>query len=121
MLDWINNHKKLKGIKVRFWALGLAAATLAGFGQDNHDQRQGWNGKQLFEYHCAQCHQETGEGAFLRGIPPVVYTTMTYRQLVDYIRGHGRSGDTRMPAYELMPKAQAEKIAIYVRRKLKAR
>lgn len=106
---------------MRSVALTMAAAVLVGCGQEDHDQRQGWSGQQLFEHHCAKCHQETGEGAFFRGIPPLTYTTMTYRELVDFISGHGRSEDTRMPVYESMPKAQAEKIAIYIRRKLKAR
>ncbi|MCB1772563.1 MAG: cytochrome c [Gammaproteobacteria bacterium] len=106
---------------LRFPATVFAVFLLAGCGEDGHDHPEISTGRELFEYHCGECHQETGEGAFLRGIPPVVYTTMTYRQLVAYIRGHGRAEDTRMPAYSSMPKAEAEKIAIYVRRKLKAR
>jgi mono/diheme cytochrome c family protein len=98
----------------------MVAFLLLGCGQDAHNHPELTTGKQLFEHHCGECHQASGEGAFLRGIPPVIYTTMTYRQLVDYIQGHGRPEDSRMPAYDSMPRDEAEKIAIYVRRKLKA-
>jgi mono/diheme cytochrome c family protein len=98
----------------------MAVFLLMGCGRDVHNHPELTTGKQLFEHHCAECHQESGEGAFLRGIPPVIYTAMTYRQLVGYIQGHGRPDGTRMPTYESMPREEAEKIAIYVRRRLKA-
>lgn len=103
-------------------AFSIALVVFAGCGHDDHHGHPGLTtGKQLFDHHCAQCHQETGEGAFLRGIPPLVYTTMTYRQLVGYVQGISRTDHGGMPAYPSMPKAEAEKIAIYVRRKLKSR
>jgi mono/diheme cytochrome c family protein len=102
-------------------AFSIVFAGLAGCGDGHHEHPELTTGKQLFDHHCAQCHQESGEGAFLRGIPPLIYTTMTYRQLVDYVQGLSRSDHGGMPTFPTMPKAEAEKIAIYVRRKLKPR
>lgn len=106
----------VRGIIVGLAVLGL----LTGCG-DEYDTPDLKTGKQLFDYHCAECHQQTGEGAFLRGVPPVRYTGLTYRELVKLIQGHDRHEGSRMESFEGMPKAQAEKIAIYVRRKLKAK
>lgn len=78
-------------------------------------------GEQLYGAHCAGCHRDTGDGSFLKGVPPVRYTAMSYRQMVAYIQGHRRSDGSRMPEFVDMPRAEAEKIAIYVRRQLKLR
>lgn len=101
----------------------LCGATLltACSGQDDHDHAQLKGGRQLYDYHCAPCHQISGEGAFLRGVPPVKFTTMTYQQLVDYIRGHGRAEGSQMPRFSTMPKAEAEAIAVYIRGQLNLR
>ena len=88
---------------------------------DDHDHPQLKSGEQLYNHHCAACHQDSGAGAFLKGVPPVRYTTMTYRQMVHYIQGHGRAEDSRMPTFSAMPKHEAEAIAIYVRRQLNLR
>jgi mono/diheme cytochrome c family protein len=88
---------------------------------DDHDHSQLKSGADLYNHHCAACHQGSGDGTFLKGVPPVRYTTMTYRQMVHYIQGHGRAGDSRMPTFSAMPKHEAEAIAIYVRRQLNLR
>lgn len=90
-------------------------------GHDDHEHPQLKSGADLYNHHCAACHQGSGDGTFLKGVPPVRYTTMTYRQMVNYIQGHGRAEDSRMPTFSAMPKHEAEAIAIYVRRQLNLR
>lgn len=107
---------------LRFVITGTAMVILvSACGGSDHEHTKSMTGEQLFEYHCAGCHQEAGEGAFLRGVPPVKYTKLTYKQLVDQIRGHNRREGSRMPKFETMQRAEAEKIAIYIRRKLRLR
>ncbi len=85
-------------------------------GPDEHDHPTLTTGKQLYEHHCAPCHQQGGDGAFLKGVPPVSGSTMDYRQMVEHIRGQSRQGDTRMPTFTAMSQQEAEKIAVYMRR-----
>ena len=87
-------------------------------GPDDHDHPRLQTGEQLYLHHCGACHQGGGDGVFMRGVPPVRYTSLTYRQLVDHIRGYSRRQGSRMPVFSTMPKAEAEKIALYIRRKL---
>ena len=79
------------------------------------------DGGALYEAHCAACHQRSGEGAFLHGIPAVKYTSMKIREIVEHIRGHGRAADTRMPRFSDMSVYEAERIAVYIRNELRAR
>ncbi len=83
---------------------------------DEHDHPTLATGKQLYGHHCAPCHQQAGDGAFLKGVPPVSGLTMDYRQMVEHIRGQARQGDTRMPTFTAMSQQEAEKIAVYIRR-----
>ncbi len=86
-----------------------------------HDHPQLKTGEQFYNHHCAACHQRSGEGAFLDGIPAVKYTTMRIGQIVDHIYGHGRIDDTQMPVFSEMSYHEAERIAVYVRLQLSAR
>jgi len=88
---------------------------------DVHDHPQLKTGEALYNHHCAACHQHTGGGAFLDGIPAVKYTPMKIREIVDHIRGHGRPDDTRMPQFSDMSVHEAQKIAVYIRLELRAR
>jgi len=38
-----------------------------------------WNGAQLYDAHCATCHQASGEGSFDGGLPPLFHNTATGR------------------------------------------
>ena len=105
-----------------FLIVALSAACLSACsGPDEHNHPSLISGEQLFNHDTLQYLQEEGEGAFLRGVPPVKYTTMTYRQMVDHIRGQGRGDDSRMPTFSSMSKAEAESISIYVRGQLTLR
>ena len=99
-------------------ALVCAAALAACSGTDDHVHPQLVDGEQLYDFHCAGCHRGEGEGIFLLGVPPLKYTTLSYRELVSRIRGHAREPGSRMPRFTTMPKAEAEAIAIYLRRRL---
>ena len=75
----------------------------------------------MYNHHCASCHQRSGEGDFLDGIPAVKYTPMKISEIVEHIRGHGRADDTQMPRFSDMSIFEAERIAVYVRLELRAR
>lgn len=95
---------------------------LAGCDRDGaHDHPHLLTGEQMYNHHCAECHQRSGEGDFLDGIPAVKYTPMKIREIVEHIRGHGREDDTRMPRFSDMSVHEAERIAVYVRLELRAR
>lgn len=38
-----------------------------------------WSGEQLYDAHCASCHQASGEGSFDGGLPPLFHNTATGR------------------------------------------
>lgn len=76
-------------------------------------------GEQLYDHYCAECHQGSGDGTFLKGVPPLRYTSLTYRELAHLILGHNRPSDSSMPEFEITQQ-QAEAIAIHVRRKLRS-
>jgi len=100
-------------------AIVVSALLLVACGQgDDHRHPMLKTGKQLYEHHCASCHRDAGEGTFVRGVPAVKDTSMTYRQMADHVRGHGRARDTRMPEFSTMSKAEAQAIAVYIRGKL---
>ncbi len=76
------------------------------------------SGKELFAHFCAPCHRETGDGSFLRGVPPIKDSGLSYRELVDHIKGQERREDTRMPVFDNLTREQAEAIAVYLRGRL---
>lgn len=71
-------------------------------------------GKELFEFHCAGCHHNAGNGNFLAGIPANKETKLTSTQIVEFIRGRHREGSD-MPVWKDMPTAEAWKIATYLK------
>lgn len=86
-----------------------------------HDHPQLRTGEQLYNHHCAACHQRSGEGAFLQGIPAIQYTSLKIDEIVGHIRGHARIEDTQMPVFVDMSNYEAERIAVYLRLVLSAR
>lgn len=88
---------------------------------DVHDHPELRTGEQLYNHYCAGCHQGSGDGAFLDGIPAVKYTPMKIRDIVDQIRGHRRTDDSSMPRFSAMSRHEAVRIAVYVRLGLRAR
>lgn len=43
------------------------------------DDAEQWSGAQLYDAHCASCHQASGEGSFDGGLPPLFHNTATGR------------------------------------------
>jgi mono/diheme cytochrome c family protein len=43
------------------------------------DDAELWSGAQLYDAHCASCHQVSGEGSFDGGLPPLFHNTATGR------------------------------------------
>lgn len=105
-------------------ALAVIACMLALTGCDqaaDHGHPRLKTGEQMYNYHCASCHQRSGDGTFFDGIPAVKYTPMKIHEIVDHIRGHGRADDSRMPRFSGMSRYEAERIAVYIRLELRAR
>ena len=102
----------------RLLTLLTTAALLQGCGEDGPPPELR-TGAQLYNYYCAECHQGSGDGTFLKGVPPIRYTDRTYRELVEVIMGHNRPQKSRMPQFDIS-KQHAEAIAIHIRRKLRA-
>lgn len=47
------------------------------------DDANQWSGAQLYDAHCATCHQASGEGSFDGGLPPLFHNTATGRADAD--------------------------------------
>ena len=102
---------------MRYPILMVAVMLLAACGDDEQAARL-TSGKALYEHYCATCHRETGGGSFIRGAPPINATTLSYGELITRILGHQRPEDSRMPRFDHLSRAQAEAIAVYLRRDL---
>ena len=81
---------------------------------DQHDHPELSNGKELFEFHCASCHHNAGNGNFLAGIPANKDTQLSTSQIVDFIHGKHRE-NSQMPVWKAMPTEEARKIATYLK------
>jgi mono/diheme cytochrome c family protein len=70
------------------------------------DDADKWSGAQLYDAHCASCHQARGEGSFDGGLPPLFHNTATGRAdtdnlvmvILEGIRWTNESG-VHMPAF----------------------
>lgn len=85
---------------------------------DNHAHKASITGKELFEEHCAGCHKASGEGKFLKGVPPNKYTDLTTEELINKIIKNSEN-KTKMKVFKSMPKQEAHIIALYVKNTLK--
>lgn len=101
---------------MRGFVISLACVLLAACGGPDPAGLE--RGEDLYQALCADCHRGDGDGDFLKGVPPIRYTNLGYRELVELIRGHGREQDTRMPLFADLPQAKAEAIAVYVRQRI---
>ena len=71
------------------------------------------NGKQLFEHYCSECHNKSGKGDFLSGIPANKNTQMTERQIIRLIR-YGKADKPNMPTFSQISQQDATLIAGYL-------
>lgn len=97
------------------WFTSLSvAALLSGCEKDVHDHPELTTGKELFEYHCSSCHQSSGQGKFLKGIPANRATTLSSEQISHKIT-QDKESDSKMPTFPKMDKQESDKIAAYVK------
>ncbi|MGF1694285.1 cytochrome c [Vibrio kyushuensis] len=87
---------------------------ITGCDRDLHDHPELTTGQQLFEHHCSSCHQKTGQGRFLKGIPANRATALTEDQISHKITSLSVSG-AKMPSFPNMPKEESDKISAYVK------
>jgi len=107
-------HNWVSIVNLRCLVLILVATTLSGCDADSHHHPDAVTGKQLFDYHCARCHTETGKGNFLKGVPPNKQTSLTVWQIAHKIRIDAND-KRKMPLYPNMSAEEAELIADYVK------
>ncbi|MCP4995706.1 MAG: cytochrome c [Gammaproteobacteria bacterium] len=92
----------------------LLLLTVSGCSNDVHDHPDLVTGKQLFNYHCSGCHNETGQGNFLKGVPANKGTAMSPEQIKHKIIAD-ENGGTKMPSFPKMGRAEATIIASYLK------
>lgn len=95
-------------------AFFVIVMVLSGCNKDIHSHPELVAGRQLFDYHCASCHSETGKGNFLKGVPPNKNTSLTVWQIAHKIRTDAND-KRKMPLYPNMSTEEAELIADYVK------
>ena len=95
-------------------------ALLACSDNDVHNHPPETSAKQLYEIHCAGCHQSLGQGKFLKGIPPNRDTELKISQIIEKIR-HGEQHQSNMKVFDNMSEEEAKKIVIYLLDNLKKR
>lgn len=92
----------------------IVISVLTGCDKDIHNHPELLTGKQLFDYHCAGCHAETGKGNFLKGVPPNKNSQLTVWQIAHKVRIDAND-KRKMPLYPNMSTQEAEMIAGYVK------
>lgn len=81
---------------------------------DDHNHPQLISGQQFFEHHCAHCHDKTGQGTFLKGVPASIATKKTQTEIVLYLQEGPHTFKSKMPIFSSMPDKEAFKIAQYL-------
>lgn len=92
----------------------VSVIVLSGCDKDIHNHPNLITGKQLFDYHCAGCHAETGRGNFLKGVPANKNTSLAAWQVAHKIRIEAND-KRKMPLYPNMSTQEVELIASYVK------
>lgn len=77
------------------------------------------SGESLFNHYCANCHQQSGTGSFLEGVPANRDTKLTQQEVVNLVL-YGREDKPGMPQFrdQLTP-TQAKKVAEHLLETLK--
>jgi len=92
----------------------LSTVMLSSCGHDVHDHPEIVSGKELFEYHCAGCHQKSGTGKFLKGVPANRDTALSI-SLIEHKITKGDDGDRKMPVFPDMSENEAAKISLHLK------
>lgn len=67
------------------------------------------SGEELFNYYCAGCHKESGQGKFLKGIPANRLTRLNRAQVIELVR-FGMETKPAMPPIKSLSYLQAKSI-----------
>ncbi len=92
----------------------LAPIFISGCEKDAHDHPELVTGQQLFEHHCSGCHNKTGKGNFLKGVPATKDTIMDVNQISHKVIS-GIEGGAKMPSFPSMSDEEANIIADYMK------
>ena len=82
--------------------------------KDQHNHPNLSTGKDLFNYHCASCHNKDGSGVFLKGMPASIVTNKNQTDIILHIKEGRPSEPSKMPVYSNMSDKEAQKIAQYL-------
>ncbi len=113
----VGNTSKRKMMRLQKWILICVFLTL--FIGCSEEKGQPTTGKELYEYYCAACHQESGAGQFLRGIPPLIRNKalnpipLSPSQVKHKIQGSAMP-DKKMPSFANLSDREAKLIAVYI-------
>ena len=99
-------------LQIKVFSYLCAVALVAGCSEEHLPEDA--NGRELYNYHCAGCHQETGVGKFFAGIPSNANTEMSSYEVVQLIQ-KGKQGKEGMPVFEQLTKREAILIAGYLK------
>lgn len=99
-----------------FTVLLLVAAFLTACGVDIHDHPHLTTGKQLFEYHCSGCHNDSGNGRFLLGVPSNNDTKLSIGQVSHKIKVGSGISESKMPVFAGMSREEAVIISAYLKK-----
>jgi len=108
----LNNRRK--ALVLYTLAFCLLLVTISSCSRDTHDHPDLITGEQLFNYHCAGCHKNTGKGKFLKGIPANRNTVLSSAQIIHKINANDGE-DLKMPSFPKMSQAEAVAIVSYLK------
>jgi cytochrome c553 len=90
----------------------IVLITLFGCSRDHHDHPDLTTGKELFDYHCADCHGVDGTGRIVDLIPANILTTKSQKEVVEFIISG--ADHEKMPIFKTMPEREAGRIAYHL-------
>lgn len=85
---------------------------IASFGcsRDHHDHPDLTTGKELFDYHCAECHGKEGTGRLVDVTPANILTKKGRNEIIKFVMSSAEH-DRSMPVFKTMPEREAGRIA----------
>jgi mono/diheme cytochrome c family protein len=112
--SWLGYKSRMLTKPLYFAPMLFIPLLLIGCNQDEHGHAELKTGKELFEHHCAPCHQQDGKGMFLKGFPAIKNTQLDAWQISHKIRGEEAEG-RKMPSFAQMSEAEALLISNYIK------
>ena len=106
-------HREIIEKIIRTYIFVIVLITLSSCSRDHHDHPDLTTGKELFDYHCADCHGTDGTGRIVDLIPANILTNKDQREVVEYIISGGEHNRS-MPVFKTMSEREAGRIAYYL-------